>query len=130
MSSVRPVPSAPPTVQSEPSLREIVRQHGVVTLLRQSVLRFWYGDAFSHARALALLLCLAVVPLLIALTGLADEAGVDEGGRLVVRVTLGLTPGRSDDLVRRLLSDGLRTCGRRSLRNGGAGGPARRGGRG
>ncbi|WP_307831593.1 YihY/virulence factor BrkB family protein [Nucisporomicrobium flavum] len=81
-----------------------MRDHGAVSLLRQSALRFRYGDAFSHARALALLLCLAVVPLLIALTGLADEAGVDEGGQFVVRVTLELTPGRSDDLVRRLLS--------------------------
>jgi YihY family inner membrane protein len=80
-----------------------VRRHTVLTVARDVALRFRYSDGFSHARALALLLCLAVVPCLIALTGLADEAGLDEGGRFLAYLTLEVTPGRSDELVGRLL---------------------------
>ena len=39
------------------------------------MVRFRFGDGFSHARALGLQLCLAPVPLLIALNGLASKLG-------------------------------------------------------
>ena len=53
-------------------------------LLRDAFIRFRYGDGFSHSRALALQLCLAIVPFLIALSGLATDLGADEGGQVVV----------------------------------------------
>ena len=54
-----------------------LRRHGGWCLLRDAFIRFRYGDGFSHSRALALQLCLAVVPFLIALTGLITDLGVD-----------------------------------------------------
>ena len=83
----------------------VIRRHGLPAFVRDTHARLRYSDGFSHARALALLLCLAAVPLLIALTGLADEVGLAQGGRVIALTTLSLTPGRSDALVRRLLLD-------------------------
>ena len=47
------------------------------TLLRDAFLRFRYGDGFSHARAFALQLALATVPLVIAGAGLATAVGAE-----------------------------------------------------
>ncbi|GAB3956770.1 hypothetical protein GCM10027614_70160 [Micromonospora vulcania] len=77
-------------------------------LLRDAFIRFRYGDGFSHARAFALQLCLAVVPFLIALTGLISELGVEEGGRVVADTVLALTPGQSEQMVAELLGEGDR----------------------
>ncbi|TDC80979.1 YihY/virulence factor BrkB family protein [Micromonospora sp. KC606] len=82
-----------------------LRRHGGWCLLRDAFVRFRYGDGFSHSRALALQLCLAVVPFMIALTGLISELGVEEGGQVVADTVLALTPGQSDDMVRELLGE-------------------------
>jgi YihY family inner membrane protein len=81
----------------------LVRRCGLRRFAADTFRRFRYGDGFSHARAVGLLLCLAVVPFFIALTGLAEEVGVRGAGRVVAYTALALTPGRSDVLVRRLL---------------------------
>ncbi|GAA3939424.1 hypothetical protein GCM10022629_57220 [Amorphoplanes auranticolor] len=104
MSSSRSVPETSRAATAGSPL-SVVRGYGWRAFARDTFARLRYSDGFSHARALALLLCLAVVPLLIALTGLADEAGLAEGGRVIALTTLSLTPGRSDALVRRLLFD-------------------------
>jgi uncharacterized BrkB/YihY/UPF0761 family membrane protein len=79
-------------------------------LLRDAFLRFRSGDGFSHARALGLQLCLAAVPLLTALNGLASKLGdPHRGGRVVADTVLALTPGASESLVRQLLTDQGRT---------------------
>ena len=80
-----------------------LRHYGGWHLLHDAFLRFRYGDGFSHSRALGLQLCLAIVPFLIALTGLSSDLGVEEGGRVVADVVLALTPGASDALVSELL---------------------------
>ena len=54
----------------------LVRRIGVRRLLIDSAVRFRYGDGFTSSRALALQGALAVVPFLLALSGLA--ADVDE----------------------------------------------------
>jgi hypothetical protein len=60
------------------------RRYGSWRLLRDAFLRFRSGDGFSHARALGLQLCLAAVPLLIALNGLASKLGDPQrAGRVV-----------------------------------------------
>ena len=82
-----------------------LRHYGRWHLLRDAFVRFRYGDGFSHSRALGLQLCLAVVPFLIALTGLATDLGVDEGGQVVADTVLALTPGASEQLVGDLLTD-------------------------
>jgi YihY family inner membrane protein len=86
-----------------------LRRHGGWHLLRDAFIRFRYGDAFSHSRAFALQLCLAVVPFLIALAGLISDLGVDEGGLVVADTVVALTPGKSDGVVRDLLVDSERT---------------------
>ena len=82
-----------------------LRRYGGWHLLRDAFLRFRYGDGFSHARAVGLQLCLAAVPLLIALQGLATKLGLRQGGRVVAETVLALTPGASHDLVNQLLAD-------------------------
>jgi YihY family inner membrane protein len=84
---------------------EALRKYGRWHLLRDAFVRFRYGDGFSHSRALGLQLCLAVVPFLIALTGLASSLGLGAAGRVVAESVLALTPGASEDLVGELLTD-------------------------
>ncbi|MGV9765007.1 YihY/virulence factor BrkB family protein [Micromonospora tulbaghiae] len=86
-----------------------LRRRGGWCLLRDAFIRFRYGDGFSHSRALALQLCLAVVPFLIALTGLITDLGVDEGGKVVADTVLAITPGQSEAMVQDLLTDSERT---------------------
>jgi YihY family inner membrane protein len=82
-----------------------LRRYGGWHLLRDALVRFRFGDGLSHARAVALLLCLAAVPLLIALQGLATKLGLRQGGRVVAETVLALTPGASQSLVSQLLGD-------------------------
>jgi len=86
-----------------------LRRYGGWHLLRDSFLRFRYGDGFSHARALGLQLSLAAFPALIALTGLASDLGLTRGGRVVADTVWALTPGASKSLVDDLLRDDHRT---------------------
>jgi YihY family inner membrane protein len=82
-----------------------LRRYGGWRLFHDAFVRFRYGDGFSHARALGLQICLATVPFLIALVGLASDLGVEEGGRVVADVVLALTPGTSEGIVSELLLD-------------------------
>ncbi|GIJ29437.1 hypothetical protein Vqi01_45990 [Micromonospora qiuiae] len=86
-----------------------LRREGGWRLLRDAFTRFRYGDGFSHSRAFAFQLCLAVVPFLIALTGLIAELGVAEGGEVVADTVLALTPGASEQVVAELLGDAERS---------------------
>jgi YihY family inner membrane protein len=89
---------------------QALRRYGGWQLLRDAFLRFRSGDGFSHARALGLQLCLAAVPLLIALNGLASKLGdPHRGGRVVADTLLALTPGASESLVNQLLTGQGRT---------------------
>ncbi|MEU6074280.1 YihY/virulence factor BrkB family protein [Micromonospora sp. NPDC047074] len=112
MSSTRIVPET--RLMSDDELNaddawHTLRRQGGWHLLRDAFIRFRYGDGFSHSRAFALQLCLAVVPFLIALTGLISELGVEEGGRVVADTVLALTPGASEPMVAELLGEGERT---------------------
>lgn len=112
MSSTRIVPETRCMADEELSADDAwhtLRREGGWCLLRDAFVRFRYGDGFSHARAFALQLCLAVVPFMIALTGLISELGVAEGGEVVADTVLALSPGASDDMVKELLSDQERT---------------------
>jgi YihY family inner membrane protein len=87
-----------------------LRRYGSWHLLRDALVRFRSGDGFSHARALGLQLCLAAVPLLIALNGLASKLGdPHRAGRVVADTVLALTPGASESLVNQLLTGQGRT---------------------
>ncbi|MER7893424.1 YihY/virulence factor BrkB family protein [Micromonospora sp. NPDC094482] len=111
MSSTRMVPETRLMSNEELSADDAwhtLRREGSWHLLRDAFIRFRYGDGFSHSRAFALQLCLAVVPFLIALTGLITELGVEEGGQVVADTVLALTPGQSEQVVAELLGEGER----------------------
>ncbi len=72
----------------------------------QASARFRYGDGFSHARALALQLSLAFIPLVIAAVGLSGALATDGPGRVLRETLIGVSPGGSGDLIRDTLEDG------------------------
>lgn len=76
-----------------------VRRYGLRHLLVAGFTRFRYGDGFSHARAFALQLALATVPLVIAGAGLAVALGAESFAEVVARTVVAISPGSSDALV-------------------------------
>ncbi len=66
---------------------------------RDAFARFRYGDGFSHARALALQLSLAFIPLVIATVGLSAALATDGLGRVLRRTLVALSPGGSGELI-------------------------------
>ena len=75
------------------------RLYGWRHLAASGFIRFRYGDGFSHARAFALQLSLAAVPLVIAGAGLATSLGADKAAEVVARTVVAVSPGSSDSLV-------------------------------
>ena len=67
---------------------------------KEAFARFRYGDGFSHSRALALQLCLAFIPLVIATVGLSGILSTDGLGRVLRGTLLALSPGGSGELIR------------------------------
>jgi YihY family inner membrane protein len=112
VSSTQPVPETRLMANDELSADDAwhtLRRHGGWHLLRDAFVRFRYGDGFSHARALGLQLCLAVVPFLIALTGLISDLGVEKGGQVLAETVVAITPGASANVVEELLGNGERS---------------------
>jgi YihY family inner membrane protein len=112
VSSTEPVPETRCMPGDELSADDAflaLRHYGRWRLVRASFVRFRYGDGFSHSRALGLQLCLAIVPFLIALSGLATDLGVGQGGQVVTDTVVALTPGASESLVKELLVEDDRT---------------------
>ncbi|MEV6842954.1 YihY/virulence factor BrkB family protein [Actinoplanes sp. NPDC051411] len=108
MSSVEPVPETREMSGDDLSADDAyraLRRYGRWALVRDAFLRFRYGDGFSHARAFAFQLCLAIVPFLIAFSGLVSDLGADNGGKVVGDTVLAVTPGASEPLVRQLIED-------------------------
>jgi YihY family inner membrane protein len=106
VSSAAPVPETalrPGEDFSTDKALATLRRAGLWRLLRDAFIRFRCGDGFSHARALALQTCLSLLPLAIALIGLASALGQRTIGTIASQIVLGLTPGQGDvvdDVVR------------------------------
>ncbi|MBW0092366.1 YihY/virulence factor BrkB family protein [Pseudonocardia sp. KRD-184] len=83
-----------------------VRRYGLPHLVQGAFLRFRYGDGFSHARAFALQLALAAVPLVIAGAGLATALGAESIAEVVARTVVALSPGSSDALLTEVVEGG------------------------
>ena len=81
-----------------------VRRYHLGHLFATAFVRFRYGDGFSHARAFALQLALAAVPLVIAGAGLATSLGADSVAEVVARTVAAISPGSSDALLADVLS--------------------------
>jgi YihY family inner membrane protein len=74
----------------------LARHHGLSKVAVESFVRFRYGDGFTNSRALALQACLAVVPFLLALTGLASDLDEERPAAVVAHVVDSLSPGSGD----------------------------------
>ena len=74
----------------------LARQHGLVKIGVESFVRFRYGDGFTNSRALALQACLAIVPFLLALTGLAADLDDARPAGVVAHVVDSLSPGSGE----------------------------------
>lgn len=99
MSTAAPVPETavlPGQEFSADRALATLRLAGPWRLLRDAFVRFRYADGFSHARALALHTCLSLIPLAIALIGLAAALGHRSIGTAAGEVLLRLTPGQGD----------------------------------
>ncbi|MFD3531366.1 YihY/virulence factor BrkB family protein [Streptomyces sp. NPDC058664] len=88
-----------------------LRRYGGRTLLTDAFLRFRYADGFSHSRALAFQLALAVVPFVIALVGVASTLHSDGIGRTVELALTQIAPGASSALIEDVLATGRRSAG-------------------
>ena len=75
----------------------LVRHHGVRRVLVEAFVRFRYGDGFTNSRALALQTCLAVVPFLLAVTGLAADLDEERPARVVAATAEAVSPGAGQD---------------------------------
>src|SRR4051812_14261456 len=73
-----------------------VRRLGLRRLVVDSFIRFRYGDGFSNSRALALQASLAVVPFLLALTGLAAGIDQERPARVVASTIQAVSPGSGE----------------------------------
>ncbi len=73
----------------------LARRHGARRVLLDSFVRFRYGDGFTNSRALALQVCLAVVPFLLAVTGLAADIDDEKPARVVALTIEAVSPGQS-----------------------------------
>lgn len=85
----------------------LARRHGLWTVAVGSFVRFRYGDGFTHSRALALQACLALVPFLLALTGLAADLDESRIAQVVASTADGVSPGHgSGDALASALGGG------------------------
>ncbi|QBR93575.1 YihY/virulence factor BrkB family protein [Nocardioides euryhalodurans] len=72
----------------------LARRHGLRHVVVSSFVRFRYGDGFTNSRALALQTCLAVVPFMLAVTGLAADIDDDRWARVVAATVNAIAPGQ------------------------------------
>ena len=68
-------------------------QVGVRRLFVDAFVRFRYGDGFSSSRALALQATLAVIPFLLALTGLVADLDRERPARVLAGTVAAVSPG-------------------------------------
>jgi YihY family inner membrane protein len=72
------------------------RRVGLRRLAVDSFIRFRYADGFSHSRALALQSALAVVPFLLALSGLAADIDEERPSRALAGTIQAVAPGTGE----------------------------------
>ena len=75
----------------------LAHRHGLRRVAVDAFVRFRYGDGFTNSRALALQTCLAVVPFMLAVTGLAADLDEDRSAQVVARTINAVSPGSSGD---------------------------------
>ncbi|MHA6783294.1 YihY/virulence factor BrkB family protein [Pseudonocardia saturnea] len=106
MSSVTPVPETTRMAGEELTADDAWRtaRGSGWSIWTEALARFRYGDGFSHSRALGLQLCLAFIPLVIALVGLSGQLATERIGQVLRLTLVALSPGATDELLRRTLA--------------------------
>lgn len=74
----------------------LARRFGLRRIVVSAFVRFRYGDGFTNSRALALQACLAVVPFLLALTGLAADIDQERPARVLAQTIDAISPGSGE----------------------------------
>ena len=118
MSSVTRVPQTRSMQEADLSAddaRTTLRHYGRLALVKNSFVRFRYGDGFSHARALGFQLVLSLIPLGIAFIGLSSTVSADTAAQVLREVLLRITPGSTDEVVRQTLEKGQASTGHGEL---------------
>jgi YihY family inner membrane protein len=92
-----------------------LRRYRSWPLVKDSFIRFRYGDGFTHARALALQLCLAIIPLVIATVGFAATLHQRNVARVVTLTLQHFTPGASKEALNQALQAGQQQGGELAL---------------
>ncbi|GAA1476603.1 YihY/virulence factor BrkB family protein [Nocardioides aestuarii] len=93
----------------------LVRRHGVKKVLVEAFVRFRYGDGFTNSRALAFQTCLAVVPFLLAVTGLAADIDDERWAKVVASTVNAIAPGHGRDDALAAAADGSESSGEVAL---------------
>ena len=75
----------------------LARRYGLRTILLGAFVRFRYGDGFTNSRALALQACLAIVPFMLAVTGLAADVDDEKPSRVIAATINAVSPASGDD---------------------------------
>ncbi len=71
----------------------LTRKFGLRRIVVESFVRFRLGDGTTHSRALALQASLAVVPFMLALTGLASDIDRERPAKVIARTIQAVSPG-------------------------------------
>ena len=108
MSTANPVPETH-QLEGDDALRTL-RITGWGKLLKDSFQRFRAADGFSHTRALAYQITLALFPAVIATVGLATAVEASRFRQLVVQTVDRLTPGPAGQLITQAVEQGARSA--------------------
>ena len=110
MSTANPVPETH-QLEGDDALRTL-RLTGWGKLVKDSFQRFRAADGFSHTRALAYQVTLALFPAVIATVGLATAVQASRFRQLVVETADRLAPGPAGQLITQAVEQGARSAAR------------------
>ena len=105
MSSANPVPETTGLITGEDAF-ETIHSAGAKTLLRDGFQRLRVADGFSHSRAMAFQLVLALIPGTIVLVALASELRWESLSDAIIRSVEALAPGPAGDVFREAFGQG------------------------
>ena len=105
MSSANPVPETTGLITGEDAF-ETIHAAGAKTLLRDGFQRLRVADGFSHSRAMAFQLVLALIPGTIVLVALASELRWESLSNAIIRSVEALAPGPAGDVFREAFGQG------------------------
>jgi YihY family inner membrane protein len=105
MSSANPVPETVGLTTGGQAI-DAIRSAGASALLRDSFQRLRVADGFSHSRAMAFQLVLALIPGTIVLVALASELRWESLSNAIIRSVESLAPGPTADVFREAFGQG------------------------